>query len=249
MAQPEAWGDVVLGAQGNADELSSFGGGRRRAAGRDLRGARPGSLSGNRVHRVLQALLGLPAPHYHHHRLVLDADGHKLASRRTRPRCASCAREGATPADIRRASPGLNRLDCCSFARGEGMRKAKRAKAAKARQGEAPAPRNRVRAPARPRPRSQPRPRDPHAAQRHSGAGRADRCRRSARARTRMGGPGEKRGRASGASRDPGGRRRARAKDAGWCLRARAVSPACACRGGRRDARGACRGEGARGRR
>ena len=31
------------------------------------------------VHRVLQALLGLPAPLYHHHRLILDAEGRKLS--------------------------------------------------------------------------------------------------------------------------------------------------------------------------
>ena len=31
------------------------------------------------VHRVLQALLGLPPPRYHHHRLILDADGSKLS--------------------------------------------------------------------------------------------------------------------------------------------------------------------------
>ena len=31
------------------------------------------------VHRLLQALLGLPAPVYHHHRLILDADGRKLS--------------------------------------------------------------------------------------------------------------------------------------------------------------------------
>ncbi len=33
------------------------------------------------VHRVLQALLGLPVPAYHHHPLVVDADGRRLAKR------------------------------------------------------------------------------------------------------------------------------------------------------------------------
>ncbi len=33
------------------------------------------------VHRVLQALLGLPAPVYHHHPLILDAGGRRLAKR------------------------------------------------------------------------------------------------------------------------------------------------------------------------
>jgi len=37
------------------------------------------------VHRVLQALLGLPVPTWHHHALLLDADGRKLAKRRGSP--------------------------------------------------------------------------------------------------------------------------------------------------------------------
>lgn len=34
------------------------------------------------VHRLLQALLGLPVPRWHHHGLLVDADGRKLAKRR-----------------------------------------------------------------------------------------------------------------------------------------------------------------------
>lgn len=34
------------------------------------------------VHRVLQALLGLPAPRWHHHALLVDTDGKKLAKSR-----------------------------------------------------------------------------------------------------------------------------------------------------------------------
>lgn len=34
------------------------------------------------VHRLLQALLGLPVPRWHHHALLLDESGHKLAKRR-----------------------------------------------------------------------------------------------------------------------------------------------------------------------
>ncbi|MBO9574812.1 MAG: tRNA glutamyl-Q(34) synthetase GluQRS [Sphingobium sp.] len=33
------------------------------------------------AHRVLQALLGLPAPRYHHHALIVDAEGKRLAKR------------------------------------------------------------------------------------------------------------------------------------------------------------------------
>lgn len=33
------------------------------------------------VHRLLQALLGLPTPRYHHHALVADVQGRRLATR------------------------------------------------------------------------------------------------------------------------------------------------------------------------
>ena len=89
-------------AQGNADELSPVGRGRRRAAGRDPRGAWPGPLSGDRVHRVLQALLELPPPLYHHHRLVVDAEGRKLAKSTRATALRELRRQGLTPADIRR---------------------------------------------------------------------------------------------------------------------------------------------------
>jgi glutamyl-Q tRNA(Asp) synthetase len=54
------------------------------------------------VHRLLQALLGLPAPNYHHHRLILDDAGQKL-SKSTRATALDALRDGgAGPADIRR---------------------------------------------------------------------------------------------------------------------------------------------------
>lgn len=34
------------------------------------------------IHRLLQELLGLPVPRWHHHGLLVDADGYKLAKRR-----------------------------------------------------------------------------------------------------------------------------------------------------------------------
>ncbi len=42
--------------------------------GRDL-------FASTHVHRLLQALLGLPTPHYHHHALLTDAQGQRLAKR------------------------------------------------------------------------------------------------------------------------------------------------------------------------
>jgi glutamyl-Q tRNA(Asp) synthetase len=40
------------------------------------------------IHRVLQALLGLPVPRWHHHPLLLDENGEKLAKRRNSPSLA-----------------------------------------------------------------------------------------------------------------------------------------------------------------
>ena len=54
--------------------------------GRDLLGA-------THVHRLLQALLGLPVPRWHHHPLLVDEAGAKLAKRRGSPSLAD--RRGA----------------------------------------------------------------------------------------------------------------------------------------------------------
>jgi len=51
---------------------------------------------------VLQALLGLPVPVYHHHRLILDADGRKLAKSTRATALAELRASGKTPVDIRR---------------------------------------------------------------------------------------------------------------------------------------------------
>src|SRR3546814_6346800 len=40
------------------------------------------------VHRLLQALLGLPTPVYHHHKLLTDATGARLAKRSGAPTLA-----------------------------------------------------------------------------------------------------------------------------------------------------------------
>jgi glutamyl-Q tRNA(Asp) synthetase len=54
------------------------------------------------VHRLLQELIGLPAPVYHHHRLVLDESGKKLAKSTGSTALQALRKSGATPADIRR---------------------------------------------------------------------------------------------------------------------------------------------------
>jgi glutamyl-Q tRNA(Asp) synthetase len=96
-AEPQAFGDVVLArkdapvsyhlavtvddaAQGVTDVVR----------GRDL-------YATTDVHRLLQALLGLPTPHYRHHPLLLDSEGRRLAKRHGAPTLAGLRSEGADP--------------------------------------------------------------------------------------------------------------------------------------------------------
>lgn len=54
------------------------------------------------VQVILQHLFGLPTPVYHHHRLIRDDQGKRLAKRDDARAIARYRAEGATPADIRR---------------------------------------------------------------------------------------------------------------------------------------------------
>lgn len=54
------------------------------------------------IHVLLQTLLNLPTPIYHHHRLIRDDQGKRLAKRDDARAIAKYRAEGATPADIRR---------------------------------------------------------------------------------------------------------------------------------------------------
>ncbi len=54
-----------------------------------------------KIHVVLQHLLGLPTPIYHHHRLIRDDQGKRLAKRDDAPAIAKFRDDGATPQDIR----------------------------------------------------------------------------------------------------------------------------------------------------
>ena len=63
--------------------------------GEDLKEATP-------IHMLLQNLLDLPTPDYHHHRLIRDETGKRLAKRDDARALAKYRAEGATPADIRR---------------------------------------------------------------------------------------------------------------------------------------------------
>ena len=101
-ANPAAWGDVILArketptsyhlavvvddaAQGVTDVVR----------GQDL-------FHATSVHRLLQALLGLPQPRYHHHRLVLDTDGKKLSKSTSATGLRELRSRGLNPTDIRK---------------------------------------------------------------------------------------------------------------------------------------------------
>jgi glutamyl-Q tRNA(Asp) synthetase len=59
------------------------------------------------VQRLLQALLGLPAPVYRHHRLLLGPDGKRLAKRNGAESLRELRERGTTPAQVRaEAWPG-----------------------------------------------------------------------------------------------------------------------------------------------
>ena len=63
--------------------------------GQDLFAATP-------LHRLLQALLALPVPVWHHHRLIRDASGRRLAKRDDARALATLRAAGATPESLRR---------------------------------------------------------------------------------------------------------------------------------------------------
>ena len=52
-------------------------------------------FAASHIHRLLQALLGLPVPRWHHHALLLDGDGRKLAKSRNSPALAELRNAGA----------------------------------------------------------------------------------------------------------------------------------------------------------
>ena len=52
------------------------------------------------IHRLLQALLGLPTPRYHHHPLLIGPDGKRLAKRNGAKPLAELRADGADPAQL-----------------------------------------------------------------------------------------------------------------------------------------------------
>jgi glutamyl-Q tRNA(Asp) synthetase len=102
VADPTAWGDVILARKEvpTSYHLSvviddAHQGVTHVVRGQDL-------FHATSVHRLLQHLLDLPPPHYHHHRLIRDADGHKLSKAGGATGLRELRAAGATPDDVRR---------------------------------------------------------------------------------------------------------------------------------------------------
>lgn len=101
-ADPRRWGDVVLARKdiGTSYHLSvvvddAIQGITHVTRGRDL-------FKATHIHRLLQALLGLPAPRYHHHRLITTSLGRKLAKSLSDPSLRMLRKSGLTAAEVRR---------------------------------------------------------------------------------------------------------------------------------------------------
>ena len=99
-AAPERWGDVILQRKEvpASYHLAVVVDDARQGVthvtrGRDL-------LAATDVHRLLQVLLDLPEPLYHHHPLITDATGRKLAKSAKDQSLRELREAGATPEDV-----------------------------------------------------------------------------------------------------------------------------------------------------
>ena len=101
-ADPAAWGDVVLARKETPTSYhlavvmdDALQGVSDVVRGRDL-------FAATAIHRVLQEVLGLPQPRYHHHALLTDADGQKLAKSRLSTPLRALRAKGVTAGEVRR---------------------------------------------------------------------------------------------------------------------------------------------------
>jgi glutamyl-Q tRNA(Asp) synthetase len=101
-AAPESWGDVVLARKDTPTSYhlsvvidDAAQGVTHVVRGQDLFWA-------TAMHRLLQTVLSLPAPRYHHHRLIVDEAGHKLAKSTRATGLRELRAQGVTPAEVRR---------------------------------------------------------------------------------------------------------------------------------------------------
>ncbi|MFG1262463.1 tRNA glutamyl-Q(34) synthetase GluQRS [Xanthobacter aminoxidans] len=108
-ADPAQWGDVVLARRDvpTSYHLSVVVDDALQGITRVIRGM--DLFHATSVHVLLQRLLGLATPVYHHHRLILDGSGHKLSKSNSATSLLALRNCGATPEDIR-ARLGLDAL-------------------------------------------------------------------------------------------------------------------------------------------
>ena len=101
-ACPEAWGDVILARKETPTSYhlsvvidDAVQGVTEVVRGNDL-------FWSTSVHRLLQALLGLPQPAYRHHTLIVDASGQKLSKSTGATGLRDLRAAGVAPEEIRR---------------------------------------------------------------------------------------------------------------------------------------------------
>lgn len=103
-SDPAQWGDVTIARRDvpTSYHLSVVVDDARQGISHVVRGQDLAAATA--IHRVLQELLGLPDPLYHHHALLRDAEGHKLAKSRSSVALRALRAGGWTPGDVRRAA-------------------------------------------------------------------------------------------------------------------------------------------------
>jgi glutamyl-Q tRNA(Asp) synthetase len=100
-AAPQMWGDVVLARKDSPASYhlaavdDALQGVTDIVRGQDLFWA-------TGIHRLLQVLLGLPEPTYHHHKLILDEAGQKLSKSTAATGLQELRAAGAQPFEVRR---------------------------------------------------------------------------------------------------------------------------------------------------
>jgi glutamyl-Q tRNA(Asp) synthetase len=101
-ARPERWGDAVIVRKDVATSYhlavvvdDAWQGVTHIIRGRDL-------YASTDLHRLLQVLLNLAEPAYHHHRLIVDDAGRKLAKSARDTSLRALREQGVTRAEIRR---------------------------------------------------------------------------------------------------------------------------------------------------
>lgn len=108
-AQPEMFGDVILARKdtGLSYHLCVVVDDHEQSIELVTRGL--DLMPSTHLHRLLQELLGFEVPEYHHHRLVVDEEGKRLAKRSDSLAIRHLREQGMTPQDVvRMAESSLN---------------------------------------------------------------------------------------------------------------------------------------------